>query len=146
MIRITTSLEVEAPAATVYSYISDFTNNPEWQSGVESTKWTSPPPLREGSTYNQKVEYKGLMTSYTVTAIDPGRSVTTKLQTASTIPNTVTRTVRPLSETRCEVDVDLVAEPQGWRRFFKPLLARAVRKSVKADYRRLKSLLETGSE
>lgn len=146
MIRITTSIEVEAPADRVYSYMSDFTNNAAWQSGVESTEWTSAPPLRVGSTYDQTMEYKAIVTSYEITAIDPGLSITTESETGATIPTTVSRTVRSLHENRCRVTVDLVGRPRGLRRLSKPLLAGAVRKSVEADYRRLKRLLESAPE
>ncbi len=146
MIRITTSIEVEAPADRVYSYMSDFTNNAAWQSGVESTEWTSAPPLRVGSTYDQTMEYKGIVTSYAITAIDPDLSITTESETGATIHTTVTRTVRALHENRCRVTVDLVGRPQGLRRLSKPLLARVVRKSVVADYRRLKRLLESAPD
>lgn len=146
MIRTTITLEVETPAERVYSYLSDFTNNPAWQSGVQSTEWTSAPPLRVGSSYVQTMEYKGIATSYTITAIDPGFSITSESEIGATIPTTVTRTVRSLNESRCQITVDLIGRPHGLRRFSKPLLARVVRKSVAADYRRLKRLLESVSE
>ena len=106
MIKVSTSLEIEAPAQDVFSYVSDFTKNSEWQSGVESTVWTSPPPLRVGSAYDQIIEYQGLVTSYTVTAIDEGRSITAESLAGATIPTTVTRSVRPLNEGRCRVTAD----------------------------------------
>lgn len=143
MFKITVSTELAVPAATALEYISDFANNPAWQSGVASTEWTSEPPLRVGSTYDQQMEYKDLVTSYVVVAIDPGRAITTESEAGATIPTRVTRTVRLLNETRCRITVDLVGEPRGLRRLTKPLLTRLIRRSVAADYQRLRRLLES---
>ena len=146
MITTSTSIEINASAETVFSYVSDFTNNPEWQSGVESTMWTSPPPLRVGSTYDQTLEYKGTVISYTVTAFQEGRSITAESHPEATIPTTLTRTVHALNEDRCRITVELVGRPRGLRRITKPLLRRFMRKSIESDYRRLRELLEAKPE
>lgn len=142
MINLTNRTEIDVPAATLFAYVADFSNNPAWQSGIRSTDWTSSPPIRAGSTYDQHTYYPDTVTSYEIIAMEPGRSITTESRAGATMPTTVTRTVDPLSESRCRVTVDLTARPRGFRRLIKPLLVRMVRKSIEADYRRLKRLLE----
>lgn len=144
MINITIRTEVNIPAPAAYAYIADFSNNAAWQSGIESTEWSSPPPIRIGSTYDQVAEYKHTATRYEITAIDPGRSITAESRAGATIPITVTRTVVPLGEARCRVTVDLIGHPRGFRRLAKPFVAKVVRDSIESDYRRLKRLLEEG--
>jgi uncharacterized membrane protein len=141
--RVTVTTEIERPAGPVYDFIADFTNNPEWQFGIESTEWTSEPPLGVGSTYQQTMEYKGQVIRYVVVNIDPGRSVSVQSQEGATIPTTVTRTVLKLNDSQCRVRVDLEGRLSGLRRLTQPLLPRVIRKSIRADYRRLKRLLET---
>ena len=140
------SVEIELPAGVVYEYIADMTNNPTWQFGVESTEWTSGQPGGVGSTYDQTMEYRGQVTSYTVTAIDPGRSITVESQTGATISTTVTRTVEMLNENRCRVRAEVKGELPGWRKLTKPLAGRMIRRSLESDYRRLKRQLETPAE
>jgi hypothetical protein len=142
MIRVVVTSEVGVPAAAAWDYVADFSNNPEWQSGVELTSWTSPLPPRVGSTFDQMVEDQNKTTPYTITAIQPGRSITAESSREATIPTTVTRTVQPLNEGACRLRVDLIARPRGVRRLARPLLRRLIRSSVETDYQRLKELLE----
>lgn len=146
MIKVTVRTEVDVPAAVAFSFVADFSNNPAWQSGIRSTDWTSAPPIRVGSTYDQEVEYRDLATSYEVTDLERGRSITTESREGATIATKVTRRVDPLSGSRCRITVDLVGRPHGFRRMIKPLLVRMIRDSTEADYRRLKRLLEEEEE
>jgi uncharacterized membrane protein len=146
VINVTIRTEINIPASAAFAYVADFSNNAAWQSGIESTEWTSPPPIRVGSTYDQVAEYKNTVTGYEITAIEPGRSITTESRKGATFPITVTRAVVPLGEARCRVTVDLVGYPRGFRRFAKPLVAKVVRDSIETDYRRLKRLLEGKEE
>ena len=142
MIAVTIRTEIAVPADVAFAYVSDFSNNAAWQSGIESTTWTTPPPIRVGSIYDQVTDHKGAVTSHEITAIEPGRSITTESREGAAIPVTVTRTVESLGESRCRITVRLTAHPRGLRRLTKPLLRRVVRKSIASDYRRLKRLLE----
>ena len=142
MINVAFSTEIAVPASEAFAYVADFSKNPTWQSGIQSTEWTSPPPVRVGSTYQQQLDYRNIVTTYEITALEPGRSIITESREGATIPTAVTRTVEPLGEARCRVTVDLVGRPRGFRWLVKPLVVRMVRKSVEGDYRRLKRLLE----
>jgi uncharacterized membrane protein len=146
VINVSIRIEINIPASAAYAYIADFSNNAAWQSGIKSTDWTSPPPIRVGSTYDQISEYKGIVTGYEITTIDPSRSITTESRDGATFPITVTRSVVPLGEARCRVTVDLAGYPRGFRRFAKPLVVKIVRDTIETDYRRLKRLLEGGEE
>lgn len=146
MIEMTIRTEIDVPAEEAFIYVTDFSNNAEWQSGIQSTDWTSPPPIRVGSTYEQLADYKDTLTGYEITAIEPGRSITTESREGATFPITVTRRVDSLGECRCRITVDLVGHPRGWRMLVKPLVVKMVRKSIEADYRRLKRMLEADPE
>jgi len=146
VIKVTARTEIGVPAAELFDYVADFSNNPDWQSGIQSTEWTSPPPIGVGSTYRQQIEYRDITTTYAVTAFEPGRSITSESQEGATIPTSVTRTVEPLGESHSRITVVLIGRPGGLRRLIKPFLVRMVRESVQSDYRRLKRLKETPSE
>ena len=146
MINVTIRTEIDVPAEEAFEYVADFSNNESWQSGIQSTAWTSAPPIRVGSTYDQQLDYKNTVTGYEITAIEPGQSITTESREGATFPVTFTRAVVPLSATRCRITVDLIGHPRGFRRLVKPLVAKAVRDSIEADYRRLKRRLEHADE
>lgn len=142
MITVTVTTEIDVPAAEVFDYLADVTKNPEWQVGVVSTAWTSGSTREVGARYDQTLEYKGMVTSYRIAAIEQGKTMTVETYTGATIPTTVTRTVQPLSDSGCRVDVELRGELSGWRLLTRRSITRAIRKSIATDYRRLKELLE----
>lgn len=144
MIKINVKTEIDVPAEVAFAYVADFSNNPAWQSGVAAVDWTSPAPIGVGSTYDQTVSFRNIVTSYEIKGYEPGHSITTTSGKGATIPTTVTRTVQPIGENRCRVTADLTAEPRRMRRLIKPVLRKMIRDSVETDYRRLKRLLEEG--
>lgn len=142
MISLSSSIEIEVPAAELFAFVSEFENNSAWQSGVEAAEWTSPRSLEVGSTYSQRMEYRDLITTYEVTAFTPGHSVTTETRSGATMPTSVTRTVEPVNDAASRITVTLVVRPRGWRRLIGPMLKGVISKSIETDYRRLKRVLE----
>jgi uncharacterized membrane protein len=140
------SLEIDRPAAEVFDVVADFSRNPEWQKGMRSAVWTSEPPTRVGSTYDQVATFlwRDVITSFEVTAFEPGRSITIESKRSS-FPIRVTRSVEPLGSHRCRVVADVSGEPGGFFRIFAPLLRVLAERSVRGDYRRLRDLLEGGA-
>lgn len=142
---LVTTVEIECPAPDAFGVISDFTRNPQWQSGMKRAVWTSEPPLRVGSTYDQRARFLGrdVITSFEVTAFDPGTSITIESR-ASSFPIRVTRTVESMGPSRCRVTAHVSGEPGGFFRVFGPLLDRMAARSVRSDYQRLRELLVSG--
>ena len=142
MIEVSVTTEVDVPAEVAFAYLSDITRNPEWQDGVKSTKWTSSPAGQVGATYDQTLEYRNQVTTYRVTELAPGHSITVESVRKATIPTTVTRSVEPRGESACDVTVRIVGRPRGVRRFAKGALESMVRRSTEVDYTVLKRKLE----
>jgi hypothetical protein len=141
--KMRTSLEIERPADEVFAIVSDFSRNPEWQSGMRTTTWTSEPPMRTGSTYEQVARFLGrdVVTTFEVVAYTPGRSIGIESRESS-FPIQVTRSVEPIGEGRCLVTADVSGQPGRFFGLFGPLLERMAAKSVRSDYQSLKQLLE----
>jgi hypothetical protein len=127
----------------VFDYVADMANNPEWQGGMERCTWTSDPPLRLGSTYDQEARFLGrsIVSSFEVVEYEPGHLIRIKT-TGGSMPIDVTRTVEPLGPGRCRVEAVVRGEATGPMRLLGPVLPRLVGRSVDGDYRRLKALLE----
>lgn len=134
---------IRRPAEDVFAFVSDATNNPRWQRGMRSCRWTSPPPIGVGSTYRQEAAFLGrrIVTDFEVVAHEPGRSVTIR-STSGPFPITVRRSVSPIDASSSRVEAAITGEPGRFFRIAGPLLQRLAQRSVTADYRRLRALLD----
>jgi hypothetical protein len=135
---------IDRPAPEVFAFVSDVSNNPRWQKGQVSCRWTSPPPVGIGSTYEQEARFLGrrVLSTFAVVEYEPGRSVT--IQTVeSSFPIRVRRAVEPIDERRSRVVAEITGEPGGFFHLIAPLVRRLAQRSVDADYDRLKVLLES---
>ena len=143
MIKASTSIEIERPAHEVFAFVSEFPNNPRWQRGQRACRWTSEPPLRVGSTYDQQARFLGrdMVNALRVVDLAPGRRVTFT-STSGTFPLTITRTVEPVTADRSRFTEHVRGEPGGFFRLAEPLLHPLVRSTIKRDFPRLKALLE----
>ena len=142
MIEITTRLEIHRPPDEVFEVLADMSRNVEWQRGMHACLWTSEPPLRLGSTYDQVARFLGrdIVSSFEVTEFEPGRKIRIESVSGS-MPLDITRTVEP-SPRGCKVTAVVRGEPSGLFSVARPIMRLMVQRSVAADYRRLKSLLE----
>lgn len=136
---------IHRPAGEVLAFLADATNNPRWQQGMRSCAWTSPPPIGVGSTYRQEATFLGrpVVTEFEVVAHEPGLSLTIQ-STSGPFPIRVTRTVIPIDASTCRVEAMISGEPGPFFRLAGPVVQRLAQRSVTADYRRLKTLLDRG--
>lgn len=143
MIEIEAGIDVDRSSDEVFAFLSDMSQNPKWQKGMRECRWTSEPPLRVGSTYDQVARFLGkeIVSSFEVTELDPGRRIRIRT-TSGTMPIDVTREVQPVDDNRSEVRVVVTGDPTGVFRLASPMMRWLVERSVARDYRRLKELLE----
>jgi uncharacterized membrane protein len=138
------AVEIDRPAEEVFAFLDDVTNNTKWLKGMRSCTWTTEPPARVGSRYEQVAEFLGkeIRTSFEVTAHEPGRLVTIRSREGSSFPLTVTRLVEPVDGARSRVIETVESDPGGFYRIAQPLLRAMVARNIARDYRTLKVLLE----
>ena len=141
--QLAASQVIGRPADEVFAFLSDATNNPRWQRGMRSCTWTSAPPIGVGSTYRQEATFLGrrIVTTFEVVDHHPGRSITLQ-STSGPFPIRVRRTVTPLENGTSRVDAEITGDPGGFFRLAAPVVQRLAQRSVTADYRRLKTLLD----
>ena len=58
-------VSIDRPADGVFAFLADAHNNPVWQQGMEHCHWTTTPPIREGSIYEQEAKMLGKAISST---------------------------------------------------------------------------------
>lgn len=141
--RMSVDREIARPAAEVFDFVSDSSNNPRWQKGQQSCQWTSAPPIGVGSTYQQEARFLGrtLLNKFEVIDYEPGRSITIRSVEGS-FPIEVRRGVESIDPDRTRLRAEISGEPTGVFRLAGPLVQWFAQRSVDADYDRLKTLLE----
>lgn len=144
VIEVTVRIDVDVPPDDAFAFWSDWTNNPRWQQGMERCEWTSEPPLRVGSTYDQHARMLGrpIVSSFQVVEHEPDRHLRI-VTTQSTLPLDISRTVTAREDGGSTLTAVIRGEPQGPMRLLNPLMRRMVERNVTADYARLKALLES---
>lgn len=129
---------ISRPAAEVFEFFADASNNPLWQTGMKSCTWVSDGDIGVGSTYRQEAEFMGrpIVSVFEVKEFEPGHRI--HIETIeSTFPIQVTRTVEPIDESSCRVQATISGGPGGAMKIFSPLTDRMATKSINADYDRL---------
>lgn len=142
MIEVVVTIEVDRPPAAVFAYWADWTNNPQWQSGMRRCTWTSEPPLRLGSTYDQEAVFLGrtIRTPFEVVEHEPDRRLRIRSR-GGPLSLDITREVEPLPNGGSRLRATVRGEPKGLMGMLGPLTRRMVERNVRADYDRLRALL-----
>ncbi len=143
--EVTTNVDVAAPPGEVFAYLSDMENNPKWQSGMVSARWTSDGPIGVGSTYDQVATFlrRKIESTFEVEAYEPGRMIRAS-STASSFPITFTRMVEPI-DSGTKVTAIITGEASGFFKIAEPILRRMVQRSVDGDYRNLRVVFTSQS-
>lgn len=132
-------------AEDVFGYVSDFSKNPTWQNGMKSCEWLTEPPVGVGSRYVQRAGFLGRSINSTFEVIEYVPGMRIKAHTIeSTFPIIFTRWVTALGDSECRVQARIEGDSKGFFRMLEPLMAPLVRRSIKRDYDKLKTLLEAG--
>jgi uncharacterized membrane protein len=137
---------IERPVDVVFAYVADPTNAPEWQADVVSTTKASDEPMGTGVRWREVRNFLGRRIQGTLeaTEYEPDR-----LFALETVSGTVALKVRHLFEpfdggTRIRVLAE--GHPGRLGRLGGRFVRRAAERQLKADFARLKELLEGGQE
>ncbi|HUA05493.1 MAG TPA: SRPBCC family protein [Solirubrobacteraceae bacterium] len=141
---VVVQIEIDRPAEVVWEYLENAEHNPEWLSNMRSARWTTDPPIRVGSRYEQVARFLGkeVRTRFEVTALDPGRLITIASLPGSSFPLEITRSVEPLGLDRCRACETAGGDSRAFYRVADPVMRPIVRRNIARAYRRLKEMLE----
>jgi uncharacterized membrane protein len=144
---VVVELEINRPCAMVWEYLENAEHNPEWLRNMKTAKWTTDPPVRVGSRYDQIATFLGkeVRTSFEVTELEVGRCITISSLPGSSFPLRITREVEPVSDARCRVRETAEGDSSGFYRVADPVMRPLVRLNITRAYRRLRQLLEQGA-
>jgi len=141
-ISVNDSVVIARPVQEVFAFVADHENLPSWTVGVKTSRRLTGDPPASGARYRivGKLLGKSVESSYEITAFERNRG----------FEGTMTSPMFGFCEQyRFESDQDAtrvsmnaVVEPRGVFRLLTPIMTAGVRHQVKADHRRLKTVLE----
>jgi uncharacterized membrane protein len=142
MIQVETTVLINKASERVFALISNFENNPLWQSGTVEARFTSEPPLRIGSVYEQTAKFLGrkVISTFEVIAFEPDHMIKAT-STSGSFPITFTRSVQATKD-GTRVSAVIEGDSSGFFKLAEPILQRLVQSSVDRDYAKLKRVLE----
>lgn len=135
---------IARPSNEVFDFLADASNNPLWQGGMQSCRWTSPLPIGVGSTYEQQARFLGraITSTFVVTEFEPGRRIALRTL-ESTFPIEVERQVEQSGSGTCRVSAIIRGGPNGrLAALLAPVANRLAQRSIDRDYDRLVEYLE----
>lgn len=144
MTNVHSVISINRPPAEVFAFIANPENNPKWQNGMVSCQITSEGEWGLGSTYAQQAKFMGrdIVSKFEITQYEPGRLIQGDTLESS-FPISFTRIVDPdESGAGSKVQAIVSGDASGFIKIFTPLMNWMVGRSIRADYRRLKALLE----
>lgn len=141
---VTASHRIEAPPSAVAAVEFDPSRDPEWIGGVDRVELLTPPPLAVQSQVRRTGGFLGRQIEWVmrVDALEPDRHVSMHAL-RSPFPMDVDYSLEPLDGgTATQASIRIRGEARGMYGLPGPLLGPMVRRSVAADLRRLKTIVE----
>ncbi len=144
MTEVSVSIEIDRLPHEVFAFVADMSNNPLWQTGHVSCVWTTPMPIRVGSTYLEHSLVMGRSVEFTfeVVEFELNRLIRVK-STSGPMPIEVTRSVESSASGGTKVTATVAGQPPGLLGKIDGPIDRIVARSVRHDYARLKRAMES---
>lgn len=138
------STSIDADSDAVFDFLSNFENNPRWQSGVVEATKTTAGEVGVGTRFQQVSSFLGkrIETRFEVTELQPGERIRYE-STEGTFPIHITRAVEP-GPNGTVVHATIEGEPSGVFSIAAPLLERLAKHRIQGDYRTVQTLFESG--
>lgn len=146
MAEIVQSIEIARSPEDVFTYATDFSRFPEWQSSVISAQPQGDAPLAVGSRalVTRRAGPRRLAQTVQVTEFDPPRRSTVR-GVGGPIEATAQMTLEPVADgARSRVTIALDFQGHGIGKLLRPLLRRQARKQLPRNVRKLQEQLERG--
>lgn len=141
MVSFEHSVTIDRPVETVFGYLTDVRNLPQWQQGVVEIRPAGEMGL--GATFAEVRSFLGkrMESTIEVSEFETGRLFSIKVVNGP-IPFEVRHTLEPSgSGTRLRVEGS--GEPGGFFKLAEGLVARQAERAAKKDFANLKKVLET---
>jgi ligand-binding SRPBCC domain-containing protein len=139
------SISIDAPAATVFGYLTDPENATVWQSSLLEARFSPDGPVQKGTRISEvrKVLGRRIESEVEVTEVEPSRTFAGRV-VSGPVPWEFRYTFDEANGgTRLSFHME--GEPGGFFRLAEPLVVKIVTKQIEGDFATLKELLEGGA-
>jgi uncharacterized membrane protein len=142
-VDVISEVVVDRPIDLVSGYAADPSNAPEWYVNIDSVEWVTAPPLAVGSKLAFVAHFVGRRLAYTYEIVDLAPGSRLVMRTAEgPFPMETIYEWEALSPSQTRMRLRNRGEPSGFSKWVAPVLATAMRRAIRKDLDRLKSLLE----
>src|SRR5918995_641433 len=142
-VDILCELEIPRPRAEVAAYAADPDNTTSWYANIKAVEWQTPRPLAVGSRVAFLATFLGRRLAYTyeIREFVPGERLV--MSTAEgPFPMETTYTWHDAGGGATRMTLRNRGEPAGFTKAAAPILARAMRRAMTKDLRRLSEILQ----
>ncbi|MGD8406286.1 MAG: SRPBCC family protein [Anaerolineales bacterium] len=142
MIKFEKSVLINRPQQEVFDFVTDLSNDPQWQSSIESVEQVSDGPIGVGSTWRYETKFLGRKneTEIQMTSYEPPRQSTVKA-VSGPIPFENTHKFQKQDGGTLLTFIGQV-EIGGFFKMAEGLVSKQMEKQMDADGAALKKLLE----
>jgi hypothetical protein len=144
MISVETRIEIGRAAADVFAFVSDQTNAPRWQSGLDEVHRLTPGPIRVGSEHSFVRRFAGrrIESRNKFVAFEPGRFVAFDIPPGGGVTGEASYLVEPTSASTSALTSRVQLRFSGLGRLIEPFMGRVLRRDTERDEQVLRALLE----
>jgi uncharacterized protein YndB with AHSA1/START domain len=142
-VDIQCELTIPRPRAEVAAFASNPDNTTSWYTNIKAVEWETPRPLAVGSRVAFVATFLGRRLAYTyeIRELVPGERL--MMSTAQgPFPMETTYTWEDAGEGATRMTLRNRGEPAGFKKVAAPVMARAMRRAMTKDLRRLSAILQ----
>jgi hypothetical protein len=146
-VDVLSEIEIDAPRAAVAAYAADPDKATAWYRNIKAVEWKSPRPLAVGARIGFVAEFLGRRLDYTYEVREHVAGERFVMSTAEgPFPMETTYTWEDTGGGATRMTLRNRGEPAGFARVAAPAMAAAMRRANRNDLRRLKAILERGTD
>jgi uncharacterized protein YndB with AHSA1/START domain len=144
MATVDHTMTLQAEPAEVFEYLTDPEKEPVWQSSLLEVRFSSEGPLQQGTRITEVRKFLGrrMESTVEVTDFEPQRIFAGRVLSGP-VPWEFRYALEP-TDGATRLSFRLEGEPGGFFRLAEPLVVRAVKKQLEADFSTLKEIVESG--
>ena len=139
------TVDIGRPVGDVFAFLSDFSNNPKWEKGLEEMEFTTPGPLAVGSKGRRVENMMGRDEgTFEITEFEQDKHVGLTFE-SQRFKGSGQYDLESI-DAGTRLNYRFVGDAKGmvWKLLI-PLMAPMIKRSGRKDFLRLKSLVEGGS-